>query len=232
MDNPSPVLRRQMQIFYKSLRENDIATLTTLHDNGLPLSWVQSMAEQSLPEYAMRHNAPEAAWWLMSQGVMPEDWSSFTGSAWKSFLKSGWEMVNSKDTTLLSFQVYTDIVKAGLKVSGERMPEWLDGVLFPAVHQTVQDTMRHTTRVATALVSRLGGFLRKPDSADARSVEENTASVGSSPTPPKPKKTVSTKTSIPTSVDPMTSARLKSRQTQKKPIKKTATKATKRPKSM
>lgn len=124
-EKPDPQLRGLMQDFYRSIRENDTDKLEELSQNGLPLAWVQSMSETSLPEYAMKHGSVEASWWLMSKGIMPESWSEFSGGAWKAFMKKGWQMVMSQDSDL-SLGTYKNIMMVGVKATGERLPSFLE----------------------------------------------------------------------------------------------------------
>ncbi len=105
-DNTSEkILREQVQRFYQALRDNDVQTLEDLKDNKFPFKWAQSFSETSLPEYAMKHGSVEGAWWLMANGQMPENWTSFTGSTWKSFLKKGLQMALSGQGPSISMDV-------------------------------------------------------------------------------------------------------------------------------
>ena len=123
---PDPALRPQILDFYAALRRNDVAALDEFATQGFPLAWVQAFAETSLPEYAMRHGAVEGAWWLMAKGVMPERWSEFSGDAWKTFLKKGFNLAISRQGPSIPMDVYKNILKVGLKTTGEKLPSWLD----------------------------------------------------------------------------------------------------------
>lgn len=129
MTAPDATLRHQINTFYAALRTNDVEKIQEMLRNDFPIEWAQVFSETSLPEYAMRHGAVEAAWVVMSAGVLPEKWSAFTGDAWKAFLKKGWEMATTSTGARIPLEEYTKIAKVGLKVTGQNFPGWLDKML-------------------------------------------------------------------------------------------------------
>lgn len=129
MTAPDATLRPQINTFYAALRTNDVDKLQEMLRNDFPIEWAQVFSETSLPEYAMRHGAVEAAWVVMSAGVLPEKWSAFTGDAWKAFLKKGWEMATTSTGARIPLEEYTQIAKVGLKITGQNFPAWLDKML-------------------------------------------------------------------------------------------------------
>lgn len=129
MTAPDATLRPQINTFYAALRTNDVEKIQEMLRNDFPIEWAQVFSETSLPEYAMRHGAVEAAWVVMSAGVLPEKWSAFTGDAWKAFLKKGWEMATTSTGARIPLEEYTKIAKVGLKITGQNFPSWLDKML-------------------------------------------------------------------------------------------------------
>ena len=124
---PPPALRAAVTAFYEALRSNDIPALTQHQKAGFPLAWAKAFAPESLPEYAMRHGSVEAAWWLMGNGVMPENWGHFTGRAWTSFVKKGLAMALSGDASVrLPLEAYKEIMRVAVRTTGERLPGWFD----------------------------------------------------------------------------------------------------------
>ena len=153
MNIPDSALRPQIQKFYLSLRNNDIEELDVLSSKGLPLLWIQSFAETSLPEYAMKNGSVEAAWWLMAKGVLPENWAAFTGSATSNFFKKGLALVVSRQGQSIPIDVYKKIVKLAFKTTGENIPSWLN--------QFTGSSMSNAADTASKLFGRIGQHFDK-----------------------------------------------------------------------
>jgi len=133
-------------MFFSAIRQNDLETLNKMLENDFPLDWAQTFAETSLPEYAMKHGAVEAAWWLMSQNVMPESWAAFSGDTWKSFLNRGWNLVVSKEGPSIPMDAYKEIIKSGMKKTGGVFPSWLE--------QTLSSSVKNIGSVAGSIFAR------------------------------------------------------------------------------
>lgn len=231
---PPPMMRAQVQRFYAALRANDVSVVNDMLENDFPIQWAQAFSEHSLPEFAMRHGAVESAWLLMSKGVMPENWSGFTGDAWKAFLKKGWELATSQSNVNLSMETYLKIAKVGIKVTGERLPSWLD--------KAMSESSTAATRVTTSLMSGLSKLMsRVRESFDTpQETEENTGStrpIFVAPVKMTPRASEEKPKSAPakkpvkskeTDVTPMTSSRVVGHRAAKKPTVKAPTKAVKK----
>ena len=77
---------------------------------------------------------------------MPESWAAFSGDAWKSFLKRGWNLVVSKEGPSIPVEAYKEIIKSGMKKTGEVFPSWLE--------QTLSSSVKNIGSVAGSIFAR------------------------------------------------------------------------------
>ena len=145
------ILREEVKNFYNLIKDNDIEGMQKKVDEGFPIKWMSVFSQKSLPEYAMENGNVQAAWWLMANGHMPESWSSFGGSAWKSFLKKGLSMALSNDNTGISLSSYKNIVKIAVKTTGENLPSFIDS----AISQSANVASVFATSIFNSLMHRM-----------------------------------------------------------------------------
>lgn len=124
------ILKEEVKGFYELIKSNDVVGMEGKVKSGFPLKWMAVFSETSLPEYAMRHGNVEAAWWLMANGTMPDNWTAFSGNAWKSFLKKGLAMAMTDNGPGISLGAYKNIVKIALKKTGENLPSFIDSAIM------------------------------------------------------------------------------------------------------
>ena len=159
------ILRHEVKNFYNLIKSNDVEGMQEKVNEGFPIKWLGVFAEKPLSEYAMENGNVEAAWWLMANGQMPESWSSFSGSAWKSFLKKGLNMALSNDNTGISLNSYKNIVKIAVKTTGENLPSFIDSAILHSANMA--------TELAGNIFNSLMGRLDKLNESSNREIKEN-----------------------------------------------------------
>lgn len=188
--------RTHVLVFYQALQHNNIVEIQHLiQSNDLDLTTLQMYAETSLPEYAMKHGSVEAAWFLMSKDIFPEDWGQFTGQAWKSFLKKGWGMVRQKETSI-PLDTYLKIVQIGIKTTGEKLPTYLQHILESSSPQ-IQQVKHHVVGVFHHWIDKMKLSLSEVENFDEYSNGDNKETDLSSSKKKTEKKTGVKKTTTP-----------------------------------
>lgn len=155
--NPDPALRKHAQAFYDAVRTNNIAVMEDMVNKGFPLSWAHAFSPESLPEYALAHRAPDAAWWLLAHDVAPASWGTFASKAGRSFLSYGLDLVIHRSSTV-SASAYVRLASRLAREAGGQLPLAASALIERlAIKEAMHDVRDEAIKAASDLRSQSAG---------------------------------------------------------------------------